>query len=399
MSPDTNGLDPHDETLPPIPIAGPWITDLEVNYVAEATRSAWYENSRDFILRFENSFAQAMGRRYALALPSCTSGIHLALAALNIGPGDEVIVPESTWIATAAPITYVGGSVVFADVDPDTWCIDVERLPSYITPRTRAIIAVDLYGGMPEMKRLQDLAAQHGIALIEDAAEAIGSRRDGGPAGSFGLASVFSFHGTKTLTTGEGGMIVTDDTDLMERMQYLGDHARQPGDTSFFQNEVAYKYKMSSLQAALGLAQLERLTELVEKKREIFSYYREALKGVDYLTLNSEPDDSYNSYWMVTVLLDRQLDLPIQTFRTELERLGINTRPFFHPLSSLPAFKDQPHAVHAQKLNAVAYDLASRGLNLPSALRLGEEEVARVAAAVRQVIGVQTQRRPQEVTT
>jgi perosamine synthetase len=185
----------------------------------------------------------------------------------------------------------------------------------------------------------------------------------------------------------------------MERMRYLGDHARQPGDTSFFQNEVAYKYKMSSLQAALGLAQLERLTELVEKKREIFSYYREALKGVDYLTLNSEPDGSYNSYWMVTVLLDRDLDLPIQTFRTELERQGINTRPFFHPLSSLPAFKDEPHAVHAQKLNAVAYDLASRGLNLPSALRLGEEEVARVAAAVRQVIGVQSQRRPQEVTT
>jgi len=398
MSHDANGSPSQDKTLPAIPIAGPWITELEVDYVAEAVRSAWYENSRDFILRFEERFAQAIGRRHSLSLPSCTSGIHLLLAALGIGPGDEVIVPESTWIATAAPVTYVGGAVVFADVDPDTWCIDVDKLPSYITPRTRAIIAVDLYGGMPEMKRLQELAAKHGIALIEDAAEAIGSRRDGGPAGSFGLASVFSFHGTKTLTTGEGGMVVTDDTDLMERMRYLADHARQPGDTSFVQNEVAFKYKMSSLQAALGLAQLERLTELVDKKREIFSYYREALKGAEYVTLNSEPGGSYNSYWMVTALLDRQLDIPIQAFRTELERQGINTRPFFHPLSSLPAFNNEPHAVHAQKLNNVAYDLASRGLNLPSALRLGEEEVARVAAAVRQVVGAQTQLSPQEVT-
>jgi perosamine synthetase len=374
------------EELPWIPVAGPWITELEVEYVSNAVRSAWYEGARDVLLQFEEKFAAYLGRQFALSLPSCTSGLHLALAALDIGPGDEVIVPESTWIATAAPITYLGGSVVFADVDPDTWCIDVERLASYFTPRTRAVIAVDLYGGMPEVKRLRDVCAEHGVALIEDAAEAIGSRRDGIPAGGYGLASVFSFHGTKTLTTGEGGMLVTDDAAFFERLRYLSDHARHPGDTSFFQQEVAYKYKMSSLQAALGLAQLERVSELVDKKREIFSMYRQALSDVDHLTLNAEPEGSYNSYWMVTALIDRGLGLSVDTLRQQLDQRGINTRPFFHPLSALPAFGDQAHVAGARELNPVAYDLAGRGLNLPSALRLGQPEVSLVAAAVREVI-------------
>jgi perosamine synthetase len=385
------------EELPSIPIAGPWITELEVDYVADAVRSAWYENAGEILVRFEERFAAQLGRRYALSLPSCTSGIHLALAALGIGPGDEVIVPESTWIASAAPITYVGASIVFADVDPETWCIDTERLASYFTPKTRAIIPVDLYGGMPDMTRLQEVAAEHDIAIIEDAAEAIGSRWGGAPAGSFGLASVFSFHGTKTLTTGEGGMVVTDDATLFERMQFLADHGRQPGDRSFFQQEVAFKYKMSSLQAALGLAQLERLSELVEKKREIFSLYRDAFADLDQLTLNIEPEGSYNSYWMVTALVDRQLDLSIGTLREELGRRGVNTRPFFHPLSSLPAFSEQAHVARARELNSVAYDLAERGLNLPSALRLGETEVSRVAAAMREILRESAERQLQGV--
>jgi perosamine synthetase len=370
-----------------IPVAGPWITELEVEYVANAVRSAWYEGARDVLVEFEEKFAAHLGRRFALSLPSCTSALHLSLAALDIGPGDEVIVPDSTWIATAAPITYLGGSVVFADVDPETWCIDVDKLASYFTPRTRAVIAVDLYGSMPEVPRLRELCAEHGVALIEDAAEAIGSRRDGVAAGAYGLASVFSFHGTKTLTTGEGGMLVTDDAHFFERVRYLSDHGRHLGDTSFFQQEVAYKYKMSSLQAALGLAQLERVSELVEKKREIFFMYRDALADVEHLTLNAEPAGSFNSYWMVTALIDGELGLSMDTLRSQLGEQGINTRPFFHPMSALPAFADQAHAARARELNHVAYDLAGRGLNLPSALRLGQPEVARVAAALRQIIG------------
>ena len=369
-----------------IPIAGPWITELEVEYVAEAVRTAWYEGAREFLTRFEDAFAKQVGRKYALALPSCTSGIHLALAALGTTANDEVIIPESTWIASASPVTYVGATPVFTDVDPTTWCLDVNRLAERVTSNTRAIIAVDLYGGTPEMRALEDFASSRGLSLIEDAAEAIGSRRDGGPAGSFGIASVFSFHGTKTLTTGEGGMVVTDDDALFERMRYLADHGRNPGDVEFFQDEVAFKYKMSSLQAALGLAQLERLPQLVTKKRQIFDWYSAALSDLEGITLNAEPVGSFNTYWMVTAILDPHLGLSGKMMRDGLAKRLINTRPFFHPLSSLPAFAHAPDAASARANNPISYDLAERGLNLPSALLLEEGDIATVAAAFHEII-------------
>ncbi|MGH7750214.1 MAG: DegT/DnrJ/EryC1/StrS family aminotransferase, partial [Candidatus Dormibacteria bacterium] len=227
-----------------IPVAGPWITDREIAYVAEAAETAWYENASSFNERFEAAFAAVVGRRHAISLPSCTSGLHLALLAAGVGPGDEVIVPDCTWIATAAPIQYVGATPVFADIDPVTWCLSARSLEAAITQRTRAVIAVDLYGSMPEMDDLLDVCARHGIALIEDAAEALGSRWRDRPAGGFGIASVFSFHGSKTVTTGEGGMVVTDDTALHRRMLVLRDHGRAPGDVAFFNQEVAFKYRM-----------------------------------------------------------------------------------------------------------------------------------------------------------
>jgi len=366
-----------------IPVAGPWITELEVEYVTDAAQNAWYGRAGEYPLRFEEAFAKHVGRRFAISLPSCTAGIHLILAALGIGPGDEVIVPDATWIASAAPITYVGATPVFADVDPLTWCLDVERSRHLVSSRAKAIIAVDLYGGTPELLDLERLARDHGLALIEDAAEAIGSARGGRPAGNFGLASVFSFHGSKTLTTGEGGMVVTDDPDLFERMLVLRDHGRPAGDSDFFNGEVAFKYKMSALQAALGLAQLERLPVLVEKKRQIFRWYEEAFAGVDGLIMNAEPLGTVNSYWMITMLLDNSLEIQASGLRRCLHEQGIDTRPFFHPLSSLPAFAQSPQAEESRERNFVAYDLASRGLNLPSALVLEEHDVARVADAVK----------------
>lgn len=371
-----------------LPVAGPWITELEVEYVTEAARNAWYDRAGEYPHRFEEAFAKHLGRRFAISLPSCTAGIHLILAALGIGPGDEVIVPDATWIASAAPITYVGATPVFADVDPLTWCLDVERLRHLVSSRAKAIIAVDLYGGTPELLDLERLARDHGLALIEDAAEAIGSARGGRPAGNFGLASVFSFHGSKTLTTGEGGMVVTDDHHLFERIMVLRDHGRAVGDSDFLNGEVAYKYKMSALQAALGLAQLERLPELVEKKRQIFHWYEEAFAGLDALILNAEPPGTLNSYWMVTMLLDSSLQLRAKTLRQSLHEQAIDTRPFFHPLSSLPAYAESSHAGEARKRNLVAYDLAPRGLNLPSALTLTESDVARVADAVRKALAL-----------
>lgn len=370
-----------------IPVAGPWITEHELSYVADAAATNWYERAHDYISRFEEAFAEHSKRRHALSLPSCTAGLHLALRALGVGPGDEVIVPESTWIATAAPVTYVGADLVFADVDPETWCLSPGAFEAAISKRTRAVIAVDLYGGMADFPAIAEIAARHGIAVIEDAAEAAGSTLHGRPAGSFGLVSAFSFHGSKTLTTGEGGMVVADDDSLVARMKVLRDHGREPADVSFRNAEVGYKYKMSALQAALGLAQLERLDALVLRKREIFRWYSDELGSVDSLVLNAQPAQTMNSYWMVTVILDERTDVTGDQLAAELGGLGIDTRPFFPPLSSIPAFSSLRLSSEGRRRNPVSYRLAKLGLNLPSALSLSRDDISRVAEAVRTAVG------------
>lgn len=370
-----------------IPVAGPWITDREIEYVADAVSHCWYEHANDYHARFEGAFSDYLGVRYAVSLPSATSAIHLSLTALEIGPGDEVIVPDATWIATAAPITYVGATPVFADVDPVTWCLDARSFEACVTPRTRAVIPVDLYGGMPDMDELRQVAGRHGIVVIEDAAEAIGSEYRGRRAGSFGDTGVFSFHGSKTLTTGEGGMLVTDREDIFRRVLVLRDHGRQPGDTSFRNGEVAYKYKMTSMQAALGLAQLERVDELVDRKRAIFSWYQRELVKVPGVTLNHEPAGTRNSYWMVTVIVDAAYGRSKEQIVTALKDSGIDCRPFFYPLSSLPAYNFLPAARTAADRNATCYRLSATGVNLPSALSLTQEQVAQTCDALRRVIG------------
>ena len=264
-----------------IPVAGPWITEREVEAVAAAARHSWYERRHASRAgRSRPSSPRPSDVAHAIALPSCTSGLHLGLMALGVGPGDEVVVPETTWIATAAPIDYVGATPIFADVEPDTWCASLESVRAVLTPRTKAIMLVDLYGGFPDLVAFEALAAEHGVALIEDAAEAAGGWHAGRAAGSFGRLSTFSFHGSKTLTTGEGGMVLCDDSDLHERMLFLRDHGRLPGDVSFRSVEVGWKYKMSELQAALGRVQLDRIEELIAKKRQIFGWYQERLGGL-----------------------------------------------------------------------------------------------------------------------
>jgi perosamine synthetase len=365
-----------------MPVAGPWITAREVEYVRRAAETGWYAGANQFNEQFETSFAAHTARRHALSLPSCTAAIHLVLASLGIGPGDEVIVPDITWIASVAPVEYVGATPVFADVDQHTWCLRADTVAACLTERTRAIIAVDLYGSMPDMDALTELAGLHGVALIEDAAEAIGSTWRARPAGSFGRASVFSFHGSKTLTTGEGGMVVTDDDALHARMAKLRDHGRQPGSTDFFNDEIGFKYKMSSMQAALGLAQLERIDELVARKRQIFGWYERRLSGVEGVMLNSEPQQVHNSYWMVTAVTDRTPGITGAGMRRRLTEQGIGSRPFFHPLSSLPPFEGRREAAEARERNEVSYWLSPRGVNLPSALILEETDVARVSSAL-----------------
>ena len=366
-----------------IPIAGPSITQKEIDYVTEAVKTAWYDGANVFHARFERAFAAHCGRRHAVCLPSCTSGLHLALLALGVGPGDEVIVPDATWIASVAPVCYVGATPVFADIDAQTWCLSSDAFEAAVTPRTKAAIVVDLYGSMPDWSRISEIASRSSITLIEDAAEAIGSLWREHPAGSFGVMSAFSFHGSKTLTTGEGGMLVLDDARLLDRVFRLRDHGRVPGDVMFLNEEVGWKYKMSSMQAALGLAQLERLGELVARKRQIYSWYREELADWNAGFLNPDVDGLYSSYWMTTFVLSPDLKITKETLVEDLRKRGIDVRPFFYPLSAIPAFRETPGAIEARRRNTTAYSVTACGINLPSALALERADVARVCGTLR----------------
>lgn len=369
-----------------IPVAGPSITQKEIDYVTDAVASAWYGNANVYHERFEKAFADYLSVRHAVCLPSCTSAIHLSLLALGVGAGDEVIVPDATWIASAAPISYVGATPVFADIDEETWCLSAKSFQACITSKTKAVIVVDLYGNMPDMDAIFGVARTNRIPVIEDAAEAAGAEYKGKKAGSFGDTGVFSFHGSKTLTTGEGGMLVTDNDDLHHRVMFLRDHGRRPGDRMFWNIEVAHKYKMSSMQAALGLAQLERLDELMARKREIFGWYKDQLAAIQGVTLNPESASARNSYWMVTVILDATLGIEKDGLIKEMSQRNIDCRPFFRPLSSIPAYEGTREARQAESRNVVSYRLAPYGINLPSGLNMTEAKVAYVCDALQAIL-------------
>jgi perosamine synthetase len=366
-------------------MAGPWITEHEVRTVEDAMRNGWYEHAYDYCEAFEKEFARFHNRKYALMTPNCTSAIHLLLSGLGITDGDEVIAPECTWIATAAPISYRRAKPVFCDIDPVHWCMDPASAESYITPRTKAIIFVDIFGNMPRVERLQALCDKYGLYLIEDSAEALGSRYRDVPAGKFGVGSVFSFHRTKTITTGEGGMLLVDDDRLFERCKFLRDHGRVEG-IAYYNSEVAYKYMPFNVQAALGYAQFQRLQELVDRKREIFRLYKERLQDIEDLQFNDESDGVYNSVWITGLTIGKSHNMSKKEAMERLETIGVPSRPFFYPLTSLPAYPEYREEDYRSR-NPVAYDISSRGINLPGAFNLTEEQIDFVCDGVRKILG------------
>jgi len=368
---------------PRLSVAGPDIRPADIDAVARAAATAWHSGAGRFVAEFEQAFAAVHAIEYAVATPSCTAALHLALAALGIGPGDEVIVPDLTWIASAAPVDYVGATPVFVDVDPTTWCIDAASVEAAITARTRAILAVDLYGNLPDFARLREIADHYGLALIEDAAQAIGTRRGARRAGTWGDVGVFSFHGSKTLTTGEGGMLITADRRLHDRVRRLQDHGRRPGDRSFDCDEVGFKYRMTDLQAALGHSQLGRLDEIVGRKQALFAGYAAGLSGLEGVQLNAPGDDVSSSYWMTTLVLSGWPGAARDALAADLAGAGIDTRPVFPPLSRTRAYRNRPEAIAAASRNPHAAAIGPRGINLPSALNLTDGDVARVLDAVR----------------
>jgi perosamine synthetase len=368
----------------PIAYTRPSITELEISYVTDAVTHGWGPRCYEYIDRLEQQFAAYLGVNYAIATSSCTGALHLGLAAAGVGPGDEVIIADTNWIASVAPVVHLGATPVFVDILPDSWCLDPIAVASAITSKTKAIIAVHLYGNLCQMAELTALAGQHGLYLIEDAAEALGSEYHGKKTGSMGDFGVFSFHGTKTMTTGEGGMFVTNSADLYEKVLTLSNHGRRRGQPKqFWPDELGFKYKMSNIQAALGCAQLDRIEDLVGRKRAIFASYRQKLQSIAAVTLNPEPPDTINSAWMPTAVFSResgvlQADL-IAAFKVE----HIDARVFFWPLSHLPAFA---HCGYSATVNPIAYDIYQRAINLPSFVEMSEIEVDRVCDVVRELV-------------
>lgn len=338
----------------------PSITDLEVRYATDAAANGWGEKCYEYINRFEEAFKAHLKVKYAIATSSCTGALHMGMAALGIGPGDEVILADTNWIATASPIIHLGAKPVFVDILSHSWCLDPELVEQAITPRTKAIVAVHLYGNLCEMDKLLTLGDKYGIPVIEDAAEAIGSIYHGKRAGAMGKFGTFSFHGTKTLTTGEGGMFVTNDPELYEHVLTLSNHGRyrsQP--KQFWPDMVGFKYKMSNIQAAIGCAQMERIDELTRRKREIFSEYRDRLAILLGISMNQESPDTINGAWMPTVVFDSETNITSDRLRAVFATENIDARVFFHPISSLSMFEDQPE-------NLLAYSIQDRAINLPS---------------------------------
>ena len=365
---------------PQIRYTKPSITDLEVAYASDAARNGWGERCYEYIEKFEIAFKNHLGVKHAIATSSCTGAMHMGLSGLGVGPGDEVILADINWIASAAPITYLGGTPVLVDIDPVSWCVDPMRVEEAITPRTKAIIAVHLYGNLCAMQELLEIGNRHGVPVIEDAAEAIGSQYDGRRAGSIGEFGTFSFHGSKTVTTGEGGMFVTNSDVLFEKVLTLSNHGRGRNQTrQFWPDEVGFKYKMSNIQAAIGLAQLERIEDLIATKRRIFDTYRAALGNLP-ISINPEPAHTVNGYWMPTIVVDEKVNFDREVLFALLRSEGIDARVFFWPLS------DTGHFERCLP-SPIGHSTYSRGVNLPSYHDLSEEDIDRVVTCLYRYFG------------
>jgi perosamine synthetase len=364
---------------PRIAYTKPSITKLEQDYAADAVATGWGEKCYDYLNRFEKNFARHLGVEHAIATSSCTGAMHMGLAALGVGAGDEVILADTNWIATVAPIIHLGAKPVFVDILADTWCLDPDKVEAAITPKTKAIIATHIYGNLCHMDKLLAIGARHGIPVIEDAAEAIGSQWQGKRAGALGAFGTFSFHGTKTLTTGEGGMFVTNNAVLFERVLTLSNHGRARGQTKqFWPDMVGYKYKMSNVQAAIGCGQLERIEDLIARKRQIMAFYRGRLEKFQGLSLNPEPPGTTNGAWMPTVVFDKSLNISREDLMAAFKAENIDARVFFWPLSSLPSFEPALE-------NTVAWDIPERAINLPSFHDITEAEMERVTGVIKSI--------------
>jgi perosamine synthetase len=356
------------------PVYQPSLNGNEKKYVNECLDSSWISGKGKFINEFETNFAKYIDAKHATTVCNGTVALHLALEALGIGEGDEVIVPTLTYIASVNAITYTGAKAVFVDSLEDTWQMDFKDVEKKITTSTKAIMCVHLYGHPCDMKNLVEVAKNNSLFLIEDCAEAIGSIYEGKHVGTFGDVATFSFYGNKTITTGEGGMVVTNDETLHERLVHLKGQGLAKY-REYWHDAIGYNYRMTNICAAIGLAQLEKIDEILSKKHQIANWYNEALKGTQY-ELHIESENVVHSYWMCTVLIPEGIDR--HALKVFLMENGIETRPMFYPIHTMPIYS-QKYEKHQ-----VAEGLARRGMNLPSYPGLGKEDINEIVAVIMQ---------------
>ena len=353
----------------------------ELEYVTDCMKSGWVSSLGKYIPEFEEKFAHFSDCKYGVSVFNGTVSLHLALVALGIGSGDEVIVPTLTFVATANSVLYTRATPVFVDSETETWNMDPKDIERKITSKTKAIIAVHLYGHPANMGEIMKLAKKHKLFVIEDAAEAHGAKYKNNKVGSMGDVGCFSFYGNKIITTGEGGIIVSNNKKLSEKMRFLKDHAMSKT-IKYFHPSLGYNYRMTNIQAALGVAQMKKIDKFIKRKREIALIYSEHLKNVPGLELQPQAKWAHAVYWMYSILIKPECGVTRDELATLIKKRGIDSRPFFIPNNKMPYFSKN---VQKQKF-PVAEMLSVQGMNLPSSVLLSNEDVIFIAKNIKDIL-------------
>jgi len=360
-------------------IDAPNIGELEKEYLNNAVDSGYVSTAGPFVPEFEERFAAYLGVKKAVSTQSGTAAIHVALHELGIGPGDEVIVPALTFVATVNPISYLGATPVFVDVDASTWDMDPRDVEAKISPRTKAIIPVHIYGNPCDMEKILTIAEKYNISVVEDATESLGSRYKGSHMGTFGDFGCFSFNGNKVITTGGGGLVIGKDGARLDHIKFLINQARD-NSGAYYHPEIGFNNRMTNIEAALGLAQLKRLDGFLKKKKEFNVIYREELKGIAWIAFQEEYDESESAFWLTCIMLDRTRVPDVSKFQKLLQDKGVPVRRTFTPLTEFP-----PYKIYKRSAYKNSYQIHERGLCLPSSTLNSEDEIFYVCKVLREL--------------
>ncbi len=361
-----------------IPIYKPLIEDEEIVAVLNALRSGWVSSKGKELLEFEKKFSEYVGRRYGVSTSSGTTALHLALAALGIGKGAEVIVPDFTFVSPVNAVIYQNATPVLVDAEYETWGVNPDIIKKAISEKTKAVIVANMYGNSAKIDEIREIAEDKKIFLIEDCAESIGTKYKGRIVGTSGIVSCFSFYGNKVITTGEGGMCLTDDKEIRERLMTLRDHGMKP-ERRYWHDQVGFNYRMTNMQAALGIAQLRKIKRIIQMKRRIAKIYQENLS--DKLETQADPPDQKSVFWLYSILARNKRIR--EKIVNELWKREIESRNFFYPVHIMPPYRDFSY-VRGKRV--VSSDISKRGLNLPSYPKISDEELDLIIKTINRVV-------------